>query len=406
LSTRIESLTGLGPRAQAPAFLVALGHGATHWLQATLYLLLPFITEALNITYVQAGLLITLFHASSFGANFFSGLIVDVTGKRVLIQFAALVIGALAMMSFSLTSEFWVLAIPVMIIGMTNNLWHPAAISYLSGNFPDNRGYVLSIHTLGASLGDSVAPLVVGSLLLALTWQQSAAASTLPVFVIAVLLIVLLSRSKSGAKTQTAKGMSSSEYFSGLKEIFLNKPAMGLCLMAGFRSMAQNGLLMFIPIYLANVLKVGPFITGLGMFALQLGGFIAGPLAGAWSDRVGRRPVVVAGITATTLIVILLTVSGNEAVFIGGVSILGFALFAIRPVIHSWMMDMTPPEMAGSATSALFGSQSALSMLVPVLGGWVADQYGVGAVFYLLAACMLAANAVVFMLPKGPSKAS
>lgn len=404
MSTRIESLTGLGPRAQAPAFLVALGHGATHWLQATLYLLLPFITEALNITYVQAGLLITLFHASSFGANFFSGLIVDVTGKRVLIQFAALVIGALAMMSFSLTSEFWVLAIPVMIIGMTNNLWHPAAISYLSGNFPDNRGYVLSIHTLGASLGDSVAPLVVGSLLLALTWQQSAAASTLPVFVIAVLLIVLLSRSKSGAKTQTAKGMSSSEYFSGLKEIFLNKPAMGLCLMAGFRSMAQNGLLMFIPIYLANVLKVGPFITGLGMFALQLGGFIAGPLAGAWSDRVGRRPVVVAGITATTLIVILLTVSGNEAVFIGGVSILGFALFAIRPVIHSWMMDMTPPEMAGSATSALFGSQSALSMLVPVLGGWVADQYGVGAVFYLLAACMLAANAVVFMLPKTPVK--
>jgi len=404
LSTRIESLTGLGPRAQAPAFLVALGHGATHWIQATLYLLLPFITEAFNISYVQAGMLITLFHASSFGANFFSGLIVDVTGKRVLIQFAALVIGALALMSFGLTSHIWLLAIPVMIIGMTNNLWHPAAISYLSGNFPDNRGYVLSIHTLGASLGDSVAPLVVGSLLLVLTWQQAAAASTLPVFVIAVLLLTFLSRSTIGGNTKTAKGMSSSEYFSGLKKIFLNKPAMGLCLMAGFRSMAQNGLLMFIPIYLANVLKVGPFITGLGMFALQLGGFIAGPLAGAWSDRVGRRPVVVAGITATTLIVILLTVSGNEAVFIGGVSILGFALFAIRPVIHSWMMDMTPPEMAGSATSALFGSQSALSMLVPVLGGWVADQYGVGAVFYLLAACMLAANAVVFMLPKTPVK--
>lgn len=404
MQSRIESWTGLGARAQAPVFLVALGHGATHWIQATLYLLLPFITEALNISYVEAGLVITLFHASSFFANFFSGLIVDVTGRRVAIQVGALVVGALALMSFGLSSHIWILMIPVVIIGATNNIWHPAAISFLSGNFPENRGYVLSIHTLGASLGDSVAPLVVGALLVALTWQQAAAASTVPVFIIAILLLLFLSRSKLEGSSKASKGISPGDYFSGLKDIFLNKPAMGLCLMAGFRSMAQNGLLMFIPIYLANVLKVGPLMTGLGMFALQLGGFVAGPIAGAWSDKVGRRPVVLAGITATTLIVILLTMARNEILFIAGVSILGFALFAIRPVIHSWMMDLTPPEMAGSATSALFGAQSALSMLVPVLGGWIADQYGVGAVFYLLAAIMMIANALVVLLPRTSPK--
>ena len=38
-----------------------------------------------------------------------------------------------------------------------------------------------------------------------------------------------------------------------------------------------------------------------------------------------------------------LAVAGNEVLFIAGVSVLGFVLFAIRPVIQSWMIDLTPP---------------------------------------------------------------
>ena len=164
--------------------------------------------------------------------------------------------------------------------------------------------------------------------------------------------------------------------------------------------MTQNGLLMFIPIYLANVLKVGPFMTGVGMFAMQVGGLFAGPIAGAWSDKIGRRPIVLGAATGTTVVVAFLAVAQSEYLFIAGVSMLGFVLFAIRPVIHSWMMDLTPSNMHGSATSALFGVQSGLSFIVPIAGGWVADAYGVGAVFYMLAGTMLIANVLVAMLPE------
>ena len=187
--------------------------------------------------------------------------------------------------------------------------------------------------------------------------------------------------------------------------MFTDKAAMGLCLMAGFRSMAQSGVLMFIPIYLANVLMVGPFMTGVGMFALQVGGFFAGPLAGAWSDRVGRRPVVLFAATGTTIVIGVLAFAPGAYTFIAGVSVLGCVLFALRPVIQSWMMDLTPLEMHGSATSALFGTQSGLSFIIPVLGGWVADTYGVGSVFYLLAGCMLIANVLVVMLPNAEKRA-
>lgn len=395
-----ERLTGLGLREQAPAWVVSMGHSATHWIAATFYLLLPYLTEELGLTYTEAGALVSTFHASSFLANFGSGMVVDVLGRRVLVQAVALLLGALALMACGLAGSLVVLMALVVIIGGTNNLWHPAAISFLSGLYPKNRGYVLSIHTLGASLGDSLAPLCIGAVLTVLSWRDTALWGSLPVLVVAALIMMTIARMDRDADGQVSKKITVGEYFSGLKVMFTNRAAMGLCLMAGFRSMTQNGLLMFIPIYLANVLKVGPFMTGVGMFAMQLGGFFAGPIAGAWSDRIGRRPIVLGAATGTTVVVSFLAVAQSEYLFIAGVSMLGFVLFAIRPVIHSWMMDLTPPAMHGSATSALFGMQSGLSLVIPLLGGWIADLYGVGAVFYMLAATMLIANILVAMLPK------
>lgn len=396
---RIERLTGLGMREQAPAWMVAMGHGATHWIAATFYLLLPYLTKELGLSYTEAGLLVSTFHASSFLANFGSGMVVDVLGRRVLVQATSLLFGAAALMAFGFAGGLAVLVVLVAVIGGTNNLWHPAAISFLSGMYPKNRGYVLSIHTLGASLGDSIAQICVGALLAVLTWRDTALWGSLPVLAIAALIMISIARMDKDTDGQVTKKITVGEYFLGLRVMFTDKAAMGLCLMAGFRSMTQNGLLMFIPIYLANVLQVGPFMTGVGMFAMQIGGFFAGPIAGAWSDRIGRRPIVLGAATGTTVVVAFLALAESEYLFIAGVSVLGFVLFAVRPVIHSWMMDLTPPAMHGNATSALFGTQSGLSLIIPVLGGYIADLYGVGAVFYLLAATMLAANVLVAMLP-------
>lgn len=394
-----EKATGLGVREQVPVWIVALGHGATHWIAATFYLLLPLLTADLGLSYTDAGVLVTTFYVCSFLANFGSGMVVDVLGRRVLVQVTALVIGAAALMMFGFSSTYAALILLVGIIGATNNLWHPAAISFLSGAYPKNRGYVLSIHTLGASLGDSVAPLFIGALLVVLTWKETAVWGATPVLLIAAMILLSLVRMDRGEDGTVSRKISAGQYFTGLGLMFRDKAAMGLCLMAGFRSMTQQGLLMFIPIYLLDVLEVGTFMMGVGVMAMQLGGFVSGPIAGAWSDRIGRRPIVILAASATTVVVGLLVFVQNEYFFIASVSVLGFVLFALRPVIHSWMMDLTPSNMHGTATSALFGAQSGLSFPIPIIGGWIADVYGVGAVFYLLAATMVVANVLVFMLP-------
>jgi MFS family permease len=399
VSSTIERMTGLQWKGQGPAFLVASGHGATHWILGTFYVLLPYITESLGLTYAQAGGLVTIFHISSFAANVGSGAVVDIRGRRVLVQSFSLVIGALSLMAMGLAQQaIWLIPL-VALIGVTNNLWHPAAISYLSQCYPNNRGYALSIHTLGASIGDAVAPVVAGATLLWLSWQGTASLVSLPVLGVAALLLMALNALDKENNRKTVEGSGIGDYFKGVTALARDRAVIGLCAMAGFRSMSQSGLLVFLPLYLADVLKVSPVVLGLALMSMQIGGMIAGPVAGVLSDRMGRQPVTLVCLTASTLIIAGLTLVDGIWLFVGVVSLLGLALFAVRPVIHSWALDLAPESMSGSVVSLLFGTQSALSALVPIVGGLIADQWGLAAVFYVLAGTLFIANVIVYFLP-------
>jgi len=389
---------------QGPMFLLGLGHGATHWIAGTFYVLLPFITKDLGLTYTQAGFLVSILHISSFVANFGSGAVVDMTGRTVVFQALSLGVGAAALAVFGFTGAYLVLCAMVALIGMTNNLWHPPAISFISEQYPDNRGYALSIHATGASVGDMVAPLAAGAAVTWWSWQGTAIVNSLPVFVVTAIFLFYLMPKDKPKQGSAANGASFQDYLQGLAGLVKRRAVLGLCLMAALRSMAQNGLLMFLPLYLADVMKVNPVVMGGAIAGMHLGGVIVSPIAGALSDRIGRRPVVMSGLAATTLIVAGLTLVENATIYVTGVSVLGFVLYAVRPVIHSWMMDMAPPEVRGSATSMLFGTQAGLSVLMPLIGGAVADVYGLSEVFYVIAGIMLAANAVVFVLPRPEAK--
>ena len=371
-----------------------------HWSAATFYLLVPFIAKDLGLTYSQAGLFVALFHSGALVANFSSGLLTDITGRRVLLQFISLAVGGLALMAFGFTTHYVVLCAMVLLIGATNNLWHPPAISYLSSHYPRSRGYALAIHGLGANIGDAVAPLVAGVLLLSFTWQGTAVANSVPILVVAAILLIYLMPHDGPSADGGRRGMGLRDYFSGMLSVIKERAVLGLCLMTGLRAMAQTGLLAFLPLYLANVMEIGPFWMGVTLMGMQVGGMIATPIAGILSDRIGRRSVVVAGLSGTTILIIALTFVTNDFAYIAGVSVLGLTLYAVRPVVQSWMLDLTPDRLGGSATSLMFGMQSGLAIIMPIIGGIIADAYGLKAVFYFIAAAMLAANIVAMTLTR------
>ncbi len=76
-------------------------------------------------------------------------------------------------------------------------------------------------------------------------------------------------------------------------------------------------------------------------------------------------------------------------------------------MIQAWLLETTPKNMGGSSIGVLFGAQAIGGSLGPLLGGMVADHYGLLATFYFLAATIVIANLFVIWVPKvGPAAVS
>ena len=361
--------------------------------------LFPYIQEDFGLTYTEIGLLSMIMHLSALACNISSGPIVDMTGRRIVFLMMSLVGTGGALFLFGFVQSFMIICFLVALVGAANNLWHAPGIAFLSDTFPKNRGYVLAVHATGANLGDALSPFIAGLLLLAMTWQSASIAMSVPVFIaLGIIGFALMPHERTPQAGGDGRGMNLRDYGAGLMTIARVPSIRNLTLVIAVRGMAQVGIVLFVPLYLVNELKFSPEGQGTTMMLMQIGGMAASMIAGTLSDRVGRRPVVFAGLTATTIAIISITFVSNDILFIVGVSVLGFVLFAVRPVMQGWMMDLTPANLGGSATSVMFGMQALFGAAVPVLGGIVADTWGLIEVFYMLAGFMLIANVMMFTL--------
>jgi MFS family permease len=196
-----------------------------------------------------------------------------------------------------------------------------------------------------------------------------------------------------------AAPQSLAEYGRGLRELLRNRGLVLLSTSGAFRSMTQNALLTFLPLYLARELGYSPFLVGAAMFALQVAGLAASPVAGHLSDRWGRRSVMLASMSMTALVLLLMALAGRSPMFVGVVAILGFFLYAIRPVLQAWLLEQTPKNMGGSSIGILFGAQSLGASVAPLVGGLIADRYGLGATFFFLAGTIVCANLFILWMP-------
>ena len=389
-------------------WLITLGHSLTHWYPATFYLLLPVIGKELGLSYSQIGLIMTCQYIAGAVANIPGGVLVDTVGRKGVLMATSLFWVGFPYLLMGFAHSYLMLLGCVALVGFGNSLWHPTAIPTLARRFPDRKGLVLSLHSMGGNVGDAIAPLAVGALLSVLTWRQAVILNVAPGILLALLIFVFLGTMQLGAKKPSGPGGGAQplrEYFRGLPELFGNRGLIVLACSSAFRSMTQNALLTFLPVYLAYELGYSPLRVGACMFALQAAGFAAAPVAGHLSDRMGRKSVMMTSMAMTAVVLVFMAFAGRSAAFVFFVTILGFFLYAIRPVLQAWLLETTPKNMGGTSIGVLFGAQALGSSVGPFLGGLVADRYGLSAAFYFLAVTIVLANLFIFLMPKNEAPA-
>jgi sugar phosphate permease len=399
------------PRSFKDVWLISAGHGLTHWYPATFYILLPLIGKELGLSYTEIGLIMTVQHLAGAISNVPGGILVDAIGKMGYLMATSLFWVGFPYALMSLTHSFWMLLVCVTLVGIGNNIWHPAAIPTLAHRYAERKGLVLSFHGMGGNLGEALAPFVIGALLAWFSWRAVVVINVIPGMIMATLILVMLgafSMTKGGEEHTAGAGArarrDSSGYLRDFVSLLRNKALMLVACSSAFRTMTQVGLLTFLPVYLAYELNYSPFAVGICLTVLQVAGFIAAPIGGHLSDTMGRRRVIMSSMVLTAVMIVGMALAGRSITFVIFIALVGFFLYAMRPVLQAWAIESTPKNLAGTGVGLQFGIQAVGASIAPAIFGMIADAYDIYTGFYFLAGTIACANVLVFFIPNGEAK--
>jgi len=157
---------------------------------------------------------------------------------------------------------------------------------------------------------------------------------------------------------------------------------------------------MFEPIYLqqlgATPIQIGMILGGLGLVMT-----LAHIPAGYLSDRIGRRPVLIAGWVTGVAGVLIMALATNLTVFVAGTLLYSFTAFVISP-LDSYVTVARGKWSVGRAITFISMTFNAGAVLGPITGGWIGDQYGLRMVFFLASGVFLVSTILILFISHQP----
>jgi multidrug resistance protein len=153
-----------------------------------------------------------------------------------------------------------------------------------------------------------------------------------------------------------------------------------------------------LPFY-AQSFGANAFTIGLLGTVFSLMQFLVAPLCGRWSDRVGRRPIILAGLLASAVAYVALALADSLALIFAA-RILGGIAGGNIPTAQAYIADITTHENRAKGMG-LVGAAFGLGFIIgPALGG-ILTRFGHATPMWCAAAlCFANFGAALFLLPE------
>lgn len=352
--------------------------------------LAPFIARGLALTHAEIGLLLSAFWITYALGSYLAGVATDAWGHRKALLVTCLLLVSCCSVLSGIARSFHELLAARLLMGLLVGPFLPVAQTVIAIEVPGQR---LGLYTgLLQSLGNNIlavflAPAALVYLAVHDGWRVSFCA-VLPAGLLCAALLAGLVREPGPRcavrRNAPARGMAGLLW----NRNFLACTA-GAALLLGYITITMG----FLPLLLVQGRALSPErMSGL-ISALGIAGAVLGVSLPAISDRIGRRPVMVA---ASALGIVgpaaALFYSGPIAVCAGLLS-LGWAAAGVCPLFIAIVPSESVPR---DQIATAVGLSVALATLAggvagPALAGWAADAWGSEAPLIICLACATAA---------------
>jgi len=339
-------------------------HGSSFWLLCVISLLafisydlirsplLPLFAERLGAHPEVIGLIVGISTVTGILFKLPAGTVSDLLGRRRLL-FIGLSVFAVAPYFYFGVTQVWQLIVLRAFHGLATAIFAPVAMAVVADLFREGRGEALSWYSSFSQAGRLSGRMIGGYLLVWAGFEQTFAVCA----VIGLVLIILFSNLRL-PEDQPASSLtrheSSRALVQGLREVGGDRRVLVTSGMEAILMTASGALMAFLPLYgIAVGLHAGE--VGLLFGAMGLASILAKPAMGRISDRIGRRPLIVAGqlICAAVMIAIPWT-----AGFVGLLLLsllFGFGEAVIGSSTSAMVADRCKEKSLGSAMG-VFGT--------------------------------------------------
>jgi len=372
------------------ALYLSLGHFATDLYPGFLPALLPLLIEKFQISFTRASLLAMVMGFSTSLTQPVFGYLSDKLGGRWLIIFGPAV-GGLCLSFIGLANDYLFLVFLLILGGLGVASYHPeaAALSVtLSGR---QRTLGMSLFMLGGNLGVGLGPFLILAVTLGLGLHWSFLAS-LPALITAWILYKHARLSPKSEPMASASGVKLDRSPKG--KLYHFSLLFTLVLL---RVTAVASLTTFLP----TIQKLRGFsliAAGSSYTVFMACGALGGLTGGIISDRLGRKPVIL----ASFLFIIpgflaFLLFRGPLSFFI--LALLGFLFFFSEPACVVLAQEMAP-QKARTASGLIMGMAWGMAGWGVLGTGALADWVGIERALSYLLLLPIGGLALSFFLPR------
>src|SRR5512143_1709494 len=364
---------------------------------------------------------VTAFGFVKGALNFVAGRLSERMGRKKVLSIGWLAAVPMPFMILYAPSWNWIVAATVL-LGVNQGLtWSMTQTSKLDLTTAGQRGLTIGLNEFSGYFGVAVAGIVTGYLAAAYGPREGLMLFGLTVVAVAGLLTLVWvkdtlpwahAEGRKHAAGQTSGAGSMPDFTQRYPTNIAEKPGTWevFTLMswrdARMASISQAGLVekfvdalvwVFFPVYLH---QRGLSLPGIG-WVVGVYGFVWGIsqfFTGHWSDRVGRKKPIVAGMWLCGAGVALVLLGAGELWWSFAAAVMGFGMALLYPTLSAAVSDIAHPNWRGSAIGIYrFWRDLGYGIGALLLGAVAAAFGGIEAGFWFTAAAMIVSGGIVLL---------
>jgi MFS family permease len=349
--------------------------------------LAPYFVPEFHLSTQQVGLLGSAVAVTWAVSTLFFGALSDRIGRKPILVPVVFIFSLLSWIS-GMTHSFHQLLLVRALLGLAEGpAWSIMTALIEESSPPSRRGRNIGIVVSAAALvGLAASPILTTQVAARVGWRWAFFVSGVPGFVLGLLIWKFVKEpERRNIPSAHGQAVKIGDFFSVLR--YRN---MWLCCVgaAGFLTWLFLHQI-FAPLYITEVAHQSPTTAGFLMGASGLGSFFFALFFPTLSDRIGRRPVlmIMAVLSAMVPLALLISPLYSYPWILAAIVCLTNAGQGIGALILVLVpTESVPPQFAATAIGlATLTAEILGATVAPILGGRVAQSYGLGSTMWISA---------------------